>query len=250
MKTKLIHCSYHKCLTVYYSMVFSTLYNRILRFSNGYRHSQSILELFYQNVEKCKVASVNNQALDFEKLGDNFYISRFIRDPRDLVVSGYFYHKRGVERWSNFIDPDNHSWRYVNGHIPEQMPKGMSFASYLQSLNEEDGLIAEMEFRKNHFDSMTQWPVDDPRIKVFRYEDIIGNELDVFGEIFSLYGLSWPEKKLGLLLAHHLSAKKRMNKTKHIRNPTTGQWKAHFTPRVERYFEEKYGQILERYGYE
>jgi hypothetical protein len=230
-------------------MVFSTLYNRILMFSKGYRHSQSVLDLFYQNVDKYKVASVNNQALDLQTLGNSFYISRFIRDPRDLVVSGYFYHRRGVEKWSNFVDPDALSWRYVNGHVPEQMPGGQSFAGYLQGLNEEDGLIAEIDFRKNHFESMMQWPVDDPRIKLFRYEDIIGNELEVFGAIFSHYGLSWPERKLGLLLAHHLSAKKRMHKTKHIRNPTTGQWKNHFTPKVERYFENKYGGILERYGY-
>ena len=130
------------------------------------------------------------------------------------------------------------------------MAKGQSFASYLQSLSTEDGLIAEIDFRKKHFESMMFWPAQDPRIKVFRYEDLIGKEQDVFAEIFSFYGLSWPEKKLGLWLADYLSAKKRMSKTKHIRNPQMGQWKRHFSPKVERYFENSYSGILERYNYD
>jgi hypothetical protein len=250
MKPKLIHCSYHKCLTVYFSKVFSTLYNRIFRFSRGYRHFNSLVGDFYQDFDSYKVSSVNNHALDLKRLGGDFRITRFIRDPRDLVVSGYFYHKRGAEDWSNIADPKEKDWEVVNGFIPEGMGKGQSFSSYLQSINKEKGLMAEIDFRSNHFDSMLQWPTEDPRIKVFRYEDLLGNECDVFEDIFSFYGMSWPEKKLGLLLADRFSAKKMSGSTKHIRNPKSGQWEEHFTPKVEDYFNKKYADILKRYGYE
>lgn len=225
------------------------LYNRILRFSRGYRHFHSLLEDFYLESDNYRIASVNNHALDLTKMG-NCLISRFIRDPRDLVVSAYFYHKRGAETWCNIVSPSEKDWAIVNGLIPKNMGKHHSFSTYLKSLTVEDGLLAEIEFRENHFDSMLEWPTEDPRIRVFRYEDIIGNEQDVFADIFSFYGLSWPERQLGVMLAGRLSARKLGGAAKHIRNFKAGQWKEHFTPKVSGYFEKKHGTLLERYGYE
>jgi len=89
MRSHLIHCSYHKCLTVYYGRIMKAVFNRCLSWSSGYRHFNSHLEDFYQAFSKHRIASVNNRALDLERLGQ-FRISRFVRDPRDLVVSGYF----------------------------------------------------------------------------------------------------------------------------------------------------------------
>jgi hypothetical protein len=196
------------------------------------------------------MASVNNHALDLQRLGADFRITRFIRDPRDLVVSGYFYHKRGAETWCNINNPREGDWRVVNGFIPEKMREGHSFSSYLQSLCKEDGLMAEIDFRRNHFDSMKQWPATDHRIKLFRYEDLLGNEWKVFAEMFKFYGISWPERRLGLFLANRFSSNRRVGGNQHIRNPMAGQWKEHFTPRVGDYFEQQYGELLERYGYE
>jgi hypothetical protein len=234
---------------VYYSRVIGTLYNRIWRFSRGYRHFNSRLEWFYRESDNYQIVSVNNHAIDLERF-DHCRISRFIRDPRDLVVSGYFYHKRGAEHWCNIVGPAKEDWEVVNGSIPEQMGKDQSFATYLQGVNKEDGLIAEIDFRANHFNSMLQWPTTDPRIKLFRYEDIIGNEQDVFADIFLFYGLSWLDRKLGMALASRFSAERQTGSLKHIRNPTAGQWKDHFTPKVSNHFERRYGELLERYGYE
>lgn len=247
---QLVHCSYHKCLTVYYRRVLTTLYKRTLRFSRGYKHFNSFIDDFYQESNSYKVASVNNHALDFHRMGNEFRISRFIRDPRDLIVSGYFYHKRGAEVWSNIINPSEGDWKVVNGCVPRNMGKGNSFSSHLQGLSKEDGLIAEIDFRKNHLNSMKEWPIADPRIKTYRYEDLLGNEPDVFEEIFKFYGVSWLEKKIGLFCADHFSAKRQAGKTQHIRNPKASQWKEHFTPSVQDYFERQHGGVLERYGYD
>ena len=183
-------------------------------------------------------------------MGNEFRVSRFIRDPRDLIVSGYFYHKRGAEAWSNIVNPGEVDWKVVNGCIPQNMGKGNSFSSYLQSLSKEDGLIAEIDFRENHLNSMKEWPIADPRIKIYRYEDLIDNELDVFEEIFKFYEVTWLEKRIGLILADHFSAKRQAGKTHHIRNPKKSQWKEHFTPRVQDYFERQHGGLIERYGYD
>lgn len=250
MSRNLIHCSYHKCLTVYFIMVGSALYNRLYKFSGGYKHFNSNLDEFYRNVDHYKIASVNNHALDFTKLGDDFRISRFIRDPRDLVVSGYLYHKKGTEEWTGITAPTDQDWSIVNGAVPEGLPKDHSYASYLQSISKQEGLKAEIDFRRHHFRSMLQWPKSDDRVILFRYEDIMGNEPDVFEELFAHYGLSWPTKKLARYFGYRHSAQQKSNRTEHIRNPSSGQWKKHFTPEVERYFNERYSDLLTRYNYD
>ena len=35
----------------------------------------------------------------------------------------------------------------------------------------------------------------------------------------------------------------------HVRNPTAGQWKDLFTPNLLAAFNERYGSLLEKYGY-
>jgi len=172
-----------------------------------------------------------------------------MRDPRDLVVSGYFYHKRGAEAWCNIINPKEEDWKVVNGSLPANMGEGYSFSSYLQTLSKEEGLMAEIDFRRKHFDSMLQWPISDPRIKLFYYEDVIGNEGEIFAELLSHYGISWLERWVGVILADRFSAKKQSSKTKHIRDPKAGQWEQHFSPKVRNYFEQQYGDLLKRYGY-
>jgi hypothetical protein len=230
--------------------VLSTLYGTEPNQGQAYGHFCSLVDDFYQASHIFKVASVNNHALDLEKLGSNIRISRFIRDPRDLVVSGYFYHRRGAEDWCNIVDPEEKDWKVVNGYLPERMVKGYSFSSYLQSLSEEDGLIAEIDFRTNHFRSMMEWPTTDARIKLFRYEDIIGKEWITFLKMFSFYGVPWRERIVGSTLARRFSATKQIGTFQHIRNPKAGQWKKHFTPKVRSYFERRYSELLEFYGYE
>ena len=245
----LVHCSYHKCLTAYYSKVISMVYNRIYRFSCGYHHFNSLIDDFYRGLGQLKVASVNNHRLDFEMLGDSFRLSRFVRDPRDLVISGYFYHKRGADSWCNIVNPRQEDWAIVNGCIPRSMPPNCSYAGYLQSLDVEEGLIAEMDFRQYHFEGMLAWPRDDPRIKLFRYEDVLGNEAETFAAILKHYERPWLDIKLATVFAERYSALQQHKKSSHIRNAHVGQWREHFTSKVSTHFEDRYGPVLNRYEY-
>ncbi|NQX90101.1 MAG: hypothetical protein HRT77_15725 [Halioglobus sp.] len=130
---KLIHCSYHKCLTVYFQRVFSGTYNTTLRWNRGYRHFYSLLDDFYQESTNYKVSSINNHTLDLSRLGHDARVTRFVRDPRDLVVSGYFYHKRGAEEWSRIASPSDADWAVVNGCVPDSLPQRTSYSSYLKN---------------------------------------------------------------------------------------------------------------------
>ncbi len=244
----LIHCSYHKCLTVYYAKVMRALYNRIMPWTRGYRHFESNLSDFYENLNRYRILSVNNHKLELARLGD-FRITRFVRDPRDLVVSGYFYHKRGAEAWCRVVGPREEDWEVVNGTVPSGVGQTHSFASYLQSIPVEEGLIAEIEFRKKHFQSMLEWPTEDERIATFRYEDIVGSEQGTFAQLFEFYQLPWIDKTLGCLLAGRYSASRQQGRVAHIRDPEPSQWKRVFTPRTTDYFNESYGPLLTRLGY-
>lgn len=246
----LIHCSYHKCLTVYFKRVMQMLFNRALPWGGGYKHYNSHLSDFLANVRSHRLASVNNRALDLESLAP-FKITRFVRDPRDLLVSGYFYHRRGAEGWVTQPSPTEDDWYFAAATIPEAMAgKPCSYAEHLQSLSVEEGLLAELEVRRLHFESMRAWPDEHPDILTFPYETVLGREEEVFSAIFRHYGLSGPARSIGRLLARRYALKSGRVSDAHVRNPQAGQWKEHFTPRVEQVFEERYGDVLTKLGYD
>ena len=220
--TNLIHCSYHKCLTVYFRRVMDALFNRCLRWTDGYRHYNSHLDEFYDGFRADRLSSINNRALDLHRLG-RVRISRFVRDPRDLVVSGYFYHRRGAEAWTRTEAPTADDWYFANGVVPAGMRgSGLSFTAYLQSLPEEEGLLAELEFRQLHFESMSRWPAAHPDIATFRYEEILGNEVAVFLRLCGHYGLSRLERTLVGWFARRWAVGGPPIPTSGIRGPASG----------------------------
>jgi hypothetical protein len=226
----------------------NSVFNLCLPWSRGYRHYNSHLADFYEGFESHRVTSINNRALDLDRLG-HFKISRFVRDPRDLVVSGYFYHRRGAEDWVKIERPTADDWYFANGVVPEALRRvGSSFAEYLQSVPEEEGLLAELEFRRLHFESIAAWPNQHPDILTYRYEDIVGNEPFVFRGLFEFYGLSAIERRLGIWFANRYSIGRRA-KDPHIRNPISGQWRKHFTPRVRQAFDSEYAGLIRELGY-
>lgn len=243
-----VHCSYHKCLTSYYDNVAGDLFNRFMPWSRGYRHFNSRIDRFHDELDGLSVASVNNHAPELDRLGD-FRLTRFVRDPRDLVVSGYFYHRRGAEPWCRISDPRDEDWRVVNGCVPDGLASGQSYADFLQERSREEGLLAEIEFRRYHFQSMRAWPASHPDIRLFRYEDIMGDERRVFEQAYRFYGASWITVKAAGRLALRYSADRRAGETDHIRNPRPEQWREVFTPRVLERFNDRYGDLVERLGY-
>lgn len=244
----LVHCSYHKCMTGYFATVAGAIYETLLPWTRGYRHFDSLVDDFYRELGTWSVASVNNHSLELDRLG-NFRITRFIRDPRDLIVSGYHYHKRAAEPWCSVIDPTDEDWRVVNGHVPEGLRPGESYAAFLKRVPVEEGLRAEMYFRRRHFASMLAWPEQHPHIRVFRYEDILGHEKEVFEEIFDFYGANPATRKLAGLVADRRSARRRRSRLEHIRNPEPRQWARLFTPALVEEFDVLYGAAVQKLGY-
>jgi len=215
---------------------------------DSYRHFESIEGVFYNNLDRYKVLSINYFGFDSNRIYGDFLISRFIRDPRDVLVFVYFFLKRGAEPWFRMKNPTAKYWEPLNGNVPVSMPANLSFSEFLQSLDIESGLLAEIEFRKHHLESMRNWEYDE-RIKLFKYEEILGREEQVFEEILDHYECSNFTKAMGKFWANKYKFKSKSKNQKHIRNPSPGQWKNHFTPKVEAFFMDTYGDLLEKYQY-
>lgn len=248
MRPVLIHCSYHKCLTVYFSGVVGRILGQNCE-QAGYAHFNSDLEAFYANQSQFELASVNNHSVDLSRYTD-YRVTRLMRDPRDLVVSGYFYHRRAAESWCDEPARNDRDWLFVNGHVPEAIRDGtMTFSEWLKTIDAEAGLLGELEFRKHHFESMRNWSLDDPKVLLRRYEDILGREARVMNELLQFLEWSPGRRMRGALHAWKRSVKTQNGGNFHVRDPSPGQWRKHFTPLVCEAFNDLYGDILDQYGY-
>jgi hypothetical protein len=185
-----------------------------------------------------------------------FRASRFLRDPRDLVVSAYHYHLWTREAWCT---TPHFSWapltddpvfrREIEGD-PGRLPRGVSFQDYLRSLGYEQGMILEMLWRRSHFRVMRDWPAL-PEVLTIRYEDLVGSEAAAFTAILRHYGFGDEDAARGGAIAEAHSLKhKRRGVERHTRNGAPRQWAAAFTPRLARVFEEHFGDVLRATGYE
>jgi len=246
----LVYCGYHKCLTVFVGRVF----NRLLGDRYHEFFGTANIDRFYDEYRKYAVSATSDVKPDLSRLGDDYRIARFIRDPRDLVVSGYFYHRKGTEAWTRVARPRREAWSQEN--TPRALRSGESFAECLQRLDQEDGLIAEMEWREPHFRAMLQWPDDDPRIRLWKYEHILGREVEVMDQMGEHFG--WPDDtdpfsfRAGM---RRWADRWRMKDDqlkwdKHVRDPKAGQWRTVFTPKAHAAFNELFGDLPEKLGYD
>ncbi|WP_196279134.1 sulfotransferase domain-containing protein [Catellatospora vulcania] len=206
-----------------------------------------------------------------------------IRDPRDIVVSGYFSHRNthGVHAlgvtWHELID---HRKRLLELDVP-------------------DGLLEEIEFSGYFLDHMNTWDYHQPEVLELKMEDQISDQIGVWTRIFEHYGLLVPPRALGewvrtaairwrlpalraepgdarlrralpaftlrrlprsfvpLALDHYtftrLSYSDRrpgdVDEMNHYRNGVPGDWRNHFTERHRKAFRARYGDLAERLGY-
>lgn len=244
-----VQCGYHKCLTMYFRRVSKKIAMWNNPFNGEFRHFFHRLDEFHQDSSQYSISSVSGHCLDLDQFEDIRAV-HIIRDPRDMIISGYFYHKRAGEPWCNYINPTDDDWSVVNARVPSALPADTSFADYLNNVSIEEGLAAEIEFRRNHFESMMKWPTDDPRVLTVKYEEILGNESDTFKKIYDFYGFPFHTKMAAMVYAGRYSAKSARRLSTHIRNPSGGQWKELFTPDLKHRFDEQYGGLLEKYGYQ
>lgn len=162
-----------------------------------------------------------------------------VRDPRDMIVSGYFSH--------------------AYSHSDATFPRLRHYRPYLLSLDKEAGLLAEIEFSGIYLYHLKSWNYDDPRILECRFEDIIADPVPWFGRFRDILDLSDRVTRPDIEQLCEdtsfcaLSGGRRPGETNehhHYRNGVPGDWRRHFTPRVTEEFKKWYAPLLVKLGYE
>ena len=162
-----------------------------------------------------------------------------VRDPRDMIVSGYFSHK-----YSHSTEGPWHK----NWLVP--------YRKYLNEVSEEEGLMNEIEIGHS-LKMMSSWNYDDPNILELKFEDLIANSLKIYGHIFDFLQLDVNADELEKIIQKY--SFKNMSKgrepgqedvTHHFRRGIPGDWKNHFTNGHIELFKQKWGDLLIQLGYE
>lgn len=199
-----------------------------------------------------------------------------VRDPRDIVVSAYFSHKK------------------VHGLYPEIV----EHRKRLESMSKDDGLFAEIDFSAKEFEELDLWDYAHPNVlevkmeeltaapfewftRIFRFLEMIDNELEPVGAAdrvllsanrlvyrgrrvlpglerhalkpvarFTSERLSRTLSKLSFSRLAGGRARGREDTNSHYRKGVPGDWANHFTPAHKAYFKERYGDLLIKLDYE
>jgi len=253
----IVHFSYHKCLTAYYDKIMAKLSKEFGFHQKHFRGHINRFEEAVIKVKKKSIFSINNKSNIHFSMFPKYRGSHFIRDPRDLVISGYYYHLWTTEKWCNAPDFD---WsnitrnrlfsEYIENRV-SNYPRNISYKDFLNNLDKEKGLILEIIFRNDHFSNMQNWDFTNSNIIELKFEEIIGKEEECFERIFKHYGFHSKIIKRGKEIAEQYSLKNR-NKcnTGHVRKGTPKQWPNEFSPFLKDLFKEVSGDLLILLDYE
>lgn len=185
--------------------------------------------------------------------------SHMIRDPRDVVISGYYYHRWTKESWARktmgeFGDEARRRWPL----LPIDEIQDMSYQQYLNSLSREDGLRAEIQRSSSTtIRELLDWRYDDENIFEFKYEEIMLNEAEVLRSMFSHFGFRDEILDEVVEIAQRCSFNARtgrkpgeVSEKSHHRSGKLQQWRQEFSDEHKEYFKSLHGVDLITLGYE
>ncbi len=244
----IIHCSHHKSGTSWFNSILSKIANYY-----GLNFSMYNENLSYTNYD---IIFENHSRIDLSKFS-NYRASHIIRDPRDIVISGYHYHLWTRESWAQIpmgelSDKVKQKW----SELPLDEFKNLSYQQYLNTLSEEEGMLAEMK-RTSAIPEIENWDYENENCFEIKYEDLIKDEQYNFNKIFKHYAFNSNAINKSLEFAEQNSFKNKTGrklgqtaKKSHLRSGRLEQWKEVYTDKHKEYFKKRYGKLLIRLGYE
>lgn len=235
LRPTLVHAAHHRVGTSWFRRILSAI-------AKEYGLSFAVVSMTNPPDVEAEALLYDHAGLfDRERLRF-FRGSHLIRDPRDVVVSGYFYHRWSEEEWL---------------HIPRSEYGGRTYQELLLSLSLEQGLAAEMRGPAAHtFAEMGAWDYGQPGFLEIKYEDLIEDEAGWFERIFRHYGFGEGAVERCVELAGRFSFREvsgravgEIREGTHLRSGKPGQWREVFTPSHRVLFRELTGNLVERLGY-
>ena len=214
---------------------------------------------------------------------DSKLISHSVRDPRDMLISGYFYHKKcdeDLEPWITESQNEEGHPRYwlreksaeANDIYDEIIKKhlaphaGRKKQDVLNKLNKNNGLIYEMFVLMHEtFKRMYYWKesktkaineglLTEQNIKEIKYEQIMENFDSSIIELLDFYKIEHRRDDL-INKARDYDpstwSKSQVKEDRHVNfKYKKDRWKDHFTDEVTYLFKLFYGDLIVDLGYE
>ncbi len=247
----ILHTAHHKVGTSWFKNVLGAI---------AEEYGYLFVRENYDNLPRQRPIIIfqNRPLLDMNLLSD-YRGSHMIRDPRDIVISGYYYHLWTQERWA--VTPI----RDLPANMEDKWPllpikkiSDMSYQEYLKSLPREEGILAEMRrVSTTILKDIIEWNYRDPNIFEIKYEDIMTSEESIFREMFKHYRFKEDAVNKGCEIAMKYSFRNRSNRDvgeieskSHLRSGRLQQWKDEFTEDHKEHFKKLHGQDLINLGYE
>lgn len=224
--------THHKVMTTYFNAVLQPL-----AFGLNRRFQRVNTE---QPSPGAQIVLSMHGKLDLAGLG-RYRGVHIMRDPRDMIVSGYHYHKWTLEEWV---------------HRPDA--NGRSYQQKLAEADPHDGLFLEIDhFIYFYRQTLADWDIANPDVIEIAYEDLMGPERDtLYARIFSHLGLDGRDLALACDLMRLFAAQSRTGRKpgavagkSHLRSGKAGQWKQELCADHLAYIERELGPILRKFGY-
>jgi hypothetical protein len=223
--------THHKTGTVWMKSIFRRICQEFgLKYYSGQQEKMpKDFDVFFQD----------HSRFDLGKLQIEYRGLHMIRDPRDRIISGCFYHKESRE-------PQLHIKRDEFG--------GLTYQEKINSYESlDDQIMFEMENSAPYgIRDILNWDYKNPAFFEVKYEDLILDEnLILFHKIFVFLG--FPGKAIPQILRisyDNSLFSGTLRKSIHIRSGETKQWEKYFKPSHKARFLELFGDALIRLGYE
>ena len=192
-----------------------------------------------------------------ERMPGPFRGTHMIRDPRDVIVSGYHYHRQTQEKWVLAPMRENPLFGEVVKLEPTFAER--SYQELLNVLSKEEGLRMEVLVASAlTITPMASWDYHQPHFLELMYEKVFEDGPAWFEQIFDHYGLRPSAVREAMAIAEERSFAKlsesrdpaRDIERRHLRSGKPEQWKEEFTPAVSDLFRTMHGLHLIHLGYE
>jgi hypothetical protein len=253
----LLHCCHHRVGTVWFKRILSSISLRF--FIPFYQRNRVDQEIEFPR--KPFIYLDTHSLLDVSKMTD-YRGTHIIRDPRDLVVSGYYYHLWTDEEWANLKISELLKavpmLRDRMALLPLHAMMDVSYREYLNRLPKEEGLLSEIKRAScGPIKVMREWGYNNANFLEIKYEDLLHDEEKSFRKIFSHYGFKPSAIDTATEIALSYSFKRisrrdigQVEKQSHMRSGKIQQWKDEFGEVHKKLFKELHGNDLIKFGYE
>jgi hypothetical protein len=197
-----------------------------------------------------------------------FRAIRVVRDPRDVWLSSYLYHRRTDEAWCTSTDFDPTApitWPRVDlsfQHRPERWKRewlarldGKSYQQNLLVRDQDAGLQFELEgYTACTLDAMRGWRLLGPEVLQVKLEDVMANFDTCMLAIFRHLGFTAAECDTAVQIAATEDVNRMddaaLAANTHIHSRTISKWRNVLSPSQVAAFERRYGDLIRGLGYD